>query len=269
MHVVILCGGQGTRLREETQFRPKALVEVGGRPILWHIMKSYAQYGHHDFVLCLGYKGEMIKRYFLDYDTLQQDIRVTLGMSKAVTLLGQLEQEGWTVTCADTGTETPTGGRIHRIERYMSEGTFMVTYGDGVSDIDIDDLLRFHRKMGKIATVTGVRPISRFGELQVNRGVATAFAKGTHVSSGWIDGGFFVFERAIFDYLNDNAWLSGDIKAVEDGQNASTLQRLIEDHQLAVYEHDGFWACLDTPRDLEVLAELWKTGHADWKTWTG
>lgn len=266
MHIIILCGGQGTRLKEETQFRPKALVEIGGRPILWHIMKLYAQHGFRKFILCLGYKGEMIKRYFLDYEVLQNDLTITLGPEKRVTILGAERQEDWTVTCVDTGMDTPTGGRLHRIQSFIPDETFMVTYGDGVSNLDIRRLLRFHEEKGKIATVTGVRPLSRFGELQVESGLATAFSKGSQVAAGWIDGGFFVFNRRIFEYLDDHAWLSGDVRDVQ-GRATAVLQQLIDDHELAVYEHDGFWECLDTPRDLEILTELWKTGNAEWKTW--
>lgn len=268
MQVVILCGGQGTRLKEETQFRPKALVEIGDKPILWHIMKGYAHYGFKDFILCLGYKGDMIKQYFLNYERLQYDLRITLGPEKNVDILGKREQEDWTVTCIDTGIETPTGGRIHRIKPLIQDDTFMVTYGDGVSNIDIRKLLHFHHRMGKVATVTAVRPPSRFGVLQIEDGLATRFAKGAHVESGWIDGGYFVFSNRIFGYLDDTSWLSGDVRDVQDGRGAATLQRLIADQELAVYQHEGFWEGMDTLRDLERLTEMWKTGQAGWKTWT-
>jgi glucose-1-phosphate cytidylyltransferase len=269
MQVVILCGGQGTRLKEETQFRPKALVEIGGRPILWHIMKGYAQYGFREFILCLGYKGDMIKRYFLDYDLLQYDVKIRLGATKSIAVLNAEAPENWTVACVDTGFETPTGGRIHRIRSLIPEtdDTFMATYCDGVSNIDIGGLLAFHRKRGRVATVTAVRPISRFGVLQVEDDLATGFAKGAHVESGWIDGGFFVFNKRIFEYLDDASWLSGDVRDVQGGRGRATLQRLIEDQELAVYQHDGFWAPMDTPRDLETLTEMWKTGRSDWKVW--
>ena len=269
MQVVILCGGQGTRLKDETQFRPKTLVEIGGRPILWHIMKAYAGYGIKDFVLCLGYKGEMIKSYFLDYEMIQNNLRITLGPEKSVSVLETGNQEDWTVTCVDTGTDTPTGGRIHRVRPFIPSGddTFMLAYCDGVSNIDIQDMLRFHEEKGKVATVAGVRPISRFGELQVDGDLVTRFSKGAHMGSGWIDGGFFVFNRRIFDYLDDTSWLSGDVRDVQEGHGAPTLQRLINDQELSIYRHDGFWQCMDTPREMEMLNEMWKTGQAGWKTW--
>lgn len=269
MQVVILCGGLGTRLQEETQYRPKALVEIGKYPVLWHVMKIYASYGYHDFVLCLGYKGEMIKRYFIDYAILRNDLRITTGSAKNVTVLGNEEQEDWTVTCADTGEDTPTGGRVNRIEQFIPQGddTFMLTYCDSLGNIDIPALLDFHNKSGKLATVTGVRPPSRFGELQMNGDIATGFTKGVPVKSGWIDGGFFVFNRRIFDYLDDHTWLSGDVRDVQDDAAAPTLQRLISDGELGVFRHDGLWECMDTQREMEMLTEMWKTGKAAWKMW--
>lgn len=270
MQVVILCGGQGTRLQEETQFRPKALVEIGDRPILWHVMKGYARYGFKEFILCLGYKGEMIKRYFLDYEMLENNLRITLGPVKSVSLLDAEEQEDWTITCADTGADTPTGGRIHRIKRFIpdSDTSFFMTYCDGVSNIDIQRLLEFHKEKGKVATVTAVRPPSRWGVLQVDRDLATGFTKGAHMESGWIDGGFFVFNKRIFDYVDDTSWLSGDVRDVQDGRGAATLQRLIRDNELSVYRHDGVWECMDTPREMAMLTEMWRTGQAGWKTWS-
>ncbi len=270
MQIVILCGGQGARLREETQYRPKALVEISGHPVLWHVMKSYGHYGFRDFTLCLGYKGEMIKQYFLDYDVLRHDLNITVGPNKEVTLLNPEGNDEWAVTCVDTGYDTPTGGRIHRIKPYIPDGddTFMLTYCDGLADIDIRSLLQFHQKMGKIATITAVRPPSRFGVLKIEGNIATGFAKGLHVDSGWIDGGFFVFNKQIFDYLDDTSWLSGDVRDVQDGRR-STVQKLIADQELAVYKHAGRWQCMDTSREMEVLTELWRTGQAFWKLWKG
>ena len=270
MQVVILCGGQGTRLQEETQFRPKALVEIGGYPVLWHVMKIYASYGFNEFVLCLGYKGEMIKRYFIDYEMLRNDLRITTGPVKSVSVLGSREQEDWTITCADTGTDTPTGGRIHRIKPFIpnDDDTFMLTYCDSLGNIDIRNLLDFHHSSRKIATVTGVRPPSRFGELQMDGDMATGFTKGVPVKAGWIDGGFFVFNKRIFDYLDDQSWLSGDVRDLQDGSGAPTLQRLVNDEELSVYRHDGLWECMDTQREMEMLTEMWKTGQAAWRTWT-
>ena len=270
MQVVILCGGQGTRLQEETQFRPKALVEIGEYPILWHVMKIFTSYGFNEFILCLGYKGEMIKRYFVDYEVMRKDLRITTGPMKSVAVLGDQEQENWTVTCVDTGADTPTGGRIHHIKQFIPEDddAFMLTYCDSLGNIDIRHLVDFHHKAGRIATVTGVRPPSRFGELQMDGNIATSFTKGAPVKAGWIDGGFFVFDRRIFDYLDDSCWLSGDVRDVGDGSGAPTLQRLIDDGELSVYRHEGLWECMDTRREMEMLTTMWKTGQAAWKTWT-
>lgn len=269
MQVVILCGGQGTRLKEETQFRPKALVEIGDHPILWHILKGYGHYGFTDFILCLGYKGDMIKQYFLNFERLHTNLRITLGPTPSVSVLSPEKPEPWSLTCVDTGADTPTGGRIHRIRPFIpaTDEIFMVTYGDGVSNVDIHALLAFHKRHGRTATVTAVRPVSRFGTLQIEGELATGFVKGAHVESGWIDGGFFVFDRRIFDYLDDFSWLSGDVRDVKDGRGQATLQQLIGEQQLAVYQHQGFWAAMDTQRDMETLTAIWKTGQAEWKVW--
>ncbi len=257
--VVILCGGQGTRLREETEFRPKPMVEIGGRPMLWHIAKIYSHYGFNDFVLCLGYKGHMIKDYFLNYQAMQSDFTIQLGARSTVTLADSLQTENWRVTLADTGLDTMTGARVKRAQRYINSPTFMLTYGDGVADVNIRELLAFHRRHGKLVTVTAVHPPSRFGELQVERGGRVSeFNEKPQVSSGMINGGFFVCERPFFDYLSDdsNCILEQD-----------PLRRVAADGQLVAYEHRGYWQPMDTFREFELLTNLWNSGKAPWKIW--
>jgi len=251
--VVILCGGKGTRMEHETEFRPKPLVPIGDKPILWHIMKIYAHYGYNDFVLCLGYKGEMIRRYFLDYECMTRDFTITLGAKHELAFHDTHGKEDLTVTLADTGLETYTGGRIKRIEKYIEEDTFFASYGDGVANIDIAALLRFHKEMGRIATVTGVHPSSRFGVVQSDdSGLVTAFKEKPQMN-GMVSGGFFVFNREVFDYLDDNSILE-----------KKPLERLAAAGQLAVYRHDGFWQCMDTRTDLRILNEMWASGSAPW-----
>ena len=256
MKVVILAGGLGTRLREETEYRPKPMVQIGGRPILWHIMKIYSRYSHRDFVICLGYKGEMIRNYFLNYETQNRDFAITLGSGK-VEILGNHTEEGWRVTLAETGDQTMTGGRIKRIERYVGRSTFMATYGDGVADMDLESLLAFHRRQGKFATVTAVRPSSRYGELGIENGGVTLFREKPQVNDGWINGGFLVLEPQVFDFIE------GDDETLETG----VLARLVERRQLAVYQHEGFWQCMDTYREMQQLDEMWARGKAPWRAW--
>jgi glucose-1-phosphate cytidylyltransferase len=255
--VVILCGGLGTRLRHETEFRPKPMVEVGGRPLLWHVMKLYAHFGHDEFVLALGYKGEVIREYFLNYEAMTRDVTVRLGAEPKLTLHDG-PAESWTVTLADTGQTAMTGARVKRVERYVDADAFLATYGDGVADIDLTRLVEFHRRHGRIATVTGVRPPSRFGEL-VTRGtrVVEFSEKPTTSGGGYINGGFFVFDRRVFAYLSD-----------DDGcvLEREPLERLAKDGELEMYLHDGYWQCMDTPRDLQHLHEAWQRG-APWKVW--
>lgn len=258
MKVVILCGGLGTRLREETEFRPKPMIEIGGKPILWHIMKIYAHYGFTDFILCLGYKGEMIKQYFYNYEILNNDFTVELGDHKNIKVYTNHAEKGWRVTLADTGDKALKGARIKRIEKYIDGDEFMVTYGDGVADININNLLKFHRSHGKIATLTGVHPISRFGELTVKGNQVINFTEKPQSSVGLINGGFFVFNRQIFNYLEDR-----DDCDLEYG----VLEKLASEGQLMVYKHTGFWYCMDTYRDLEYLRKLWTQGKAPWKIW--
>jgi len=258
MKVVILCGGLGTRLREETEFRPKPLVEVGGRPILWHIMKLYAHYGYHEFVLCLGYRGHMIKEYFLNYEAMNNDFTICLGNKDPTTYHGAHGEQGFRVTLADTGLETMTGGRIRRIERYIDQDTFMVTYGDGLADINIRELVDFHRGHKKLATVTTVTPSSRFGILDMDGdGRVRSFAEKPPVD-GWASAGFFVFNRGVFDYL-----AGGDALVME----REPMEQLAADGQLMAYRHTGFFLPVDTYRDYKLANELWESGHIPWKVW--
>lgn len=258
MKTVILCGGLGTRLREETEFRPKPMIVVGDKPILWHIMRMYSTYGFKEFILCLGYKGEVIKNYFLEYDLLYSDFTLRLG-TKQITRHSVFHDESdWQVTLAETGLQTMTGGRIKRIEKYIDGESFMMTYGDGLANIDIHRLLKFHKEKGRIATVTAARPIARFGELAVNGDLAESFREKPQIESGWINGGFFVFQKKVFDYLDEDCVL-------EKGP----MERLAREKQLAVYKHTGYWRCMDTYRDLEALNHDWMSGHPGWLTSPG
>jgi glucose-1-phosphate cytidylyltransferase len=258
MKVVILCGGLGTRLREETEHRPKPLVPIGDRPILWHIMKIYAAFGYTDFVLALGYKGEMIKEYFLGYDALNSDFRLDLG-TKAVEVLDSRNNErDWRVTMVDTGADTMTGGRLLRLQKYLEKDeAFLLTYGDGVTDVDLDALIRQHRNAGAWATVTGVRPVSRFGELVVDGDRVTGFAEKPLSGDDWISGGYFVMSPQIFKYLDSDDTIL----------ERSPLERLAAEGHLAVYRHNGYWQPMDTYRDQLLLNEQWASGHAPWKRW--
>lgn len=255
MKVVILAGGLGTRLAEETELRPKPLVEIGGRPILWHIMKHFDHYGFKEFFIALGYKGEEIKRYFLDYYGLNGSM--TIDLRNGEVQVQEKNSESWVVHLMDTGMETNTGGRVKRLQPWLKNETFMVTYGDGVSNIDLQDLLRFHRSHGRIATVTAVRPPARFGGLNFDGDLVAEFTEKPQIGEGWINGGFLVFEPAIFDYL------AGDRSSLE----ADALERLATDRQLAAYRHDHFWQCMDTLRDKRLLESLWQENRASWKVW--
>ena len=258
MKVVILCGGQGTRLREETEFRPKPLVDIGGRPILLHIMKLYAHYGFSEFVLCLGYRGNMIKEHFLNYEAMNSDFTVTLGDKPAIRHHGSHEEDGFAVTLADTGIDSMTGKRLKVIEKYIDEDTFMVTYGDGLSDVNVDQLLKFHKKHGRLATVTTVKPISRFGVLELDgTNAVTGFNEKPELD-GWINVGFFVFQREIFKYLSDDP---GCVLEQDP------LRRLAHDGQLVAFKHPGFFFAMDTYREYKFLNDLWDRGKAPWKVW--
>ena len=255
--VVILCGGMGTRLREETEYRPKPLVEIGGRPVLWHIMKIYSHCGFNDFILCLGYKGAMIKEYFLNYRLMNSDFTLRLDSGREPEFHRPLQNDQWTITFADTGADAMTGARVKRIERYITGDYFMLTYGDGVADLDICRLWEFHLAHGKIGTVTGVHPLSRYGELSLQGTLVNEFNEKPLDQAGFISGGFFVFHRRFFDYLTD-----------DDGctLEREPLEALTREGQLAGYLHHGFWHCMDTYRDFTRLNELWKMG-APWKVW--
>lgn len=255
MRVVILAGGKGSRLSEETDLKPKPMVDIGGRPILWHIMKHYAHYDFREFFVALGYKGELVKRYFLDYCSLLGSMSINLSNGKIVT--HDREREEWVVHLMDTGVETNTGGRIKRLESWLKDDTFMVTYGDGLSDVNVHDLLIFHRSHGLAATVTAVRPPARFGDLVIEGDRVVQFTEKPQTGEGWINGGFFVFDRRLFHYL------SGDDTSLE----ANALTDLAADGELAAYRHEGFWQCMDTLRDVRTLESLWKSTTPPWKVW--
>ena len=253
MKVVILAGGLGTRLAEETEVKPKPMVEVGEQPILWHIMRTYAHYGFKDFFLALGYKGEIIKRYFLDHYSLGGSLRVDLASGRVEDL--EKNTEDWIVHLIDTGQATQTGGRVKRMEQWLRGDTFLATYGDGVCDVNIQKLLDFHRSHGKLATITAVRPPSRFGGLIFEGDMVREFSEKPQIGEGWINGGYMVLEPAVLDYLD------GDSSNLEiDG-----LERLAAEGQLAAYRHEGFWQCMDTLREKKILEKLWQTGEAPWK----
>ena len=259
MKVVVLCGGLGTRLREETEFRPKPMVEIGGRPILWHIMKMYAHYGMREFILCLGYRGNMIKDYFLNYEAMNNDFRISLGRKSHIEFMGAHQEQDFTVTLADTGLETMTGGRLQRVARYLTdEDTFLLTYGDGLSDVNIRALIDFHKRHGKTATVTSVPPVSRFGMLESDaQGKVERFAEKPR-ANGLISAGFFVFNRRIFDYL------SGPECILE----REPLERLAREGQLMAYRHDGFFFAMDTFREYHHLNEPWNSDKTPCKVWS-
>ena len=258
--VMILCGGMGTRLREETELRPKPMVEIGGRPILWHIMKLYAAHGFRDFILCLGYKGHLIKDYFLNYRAYQSDFTIHLGDSQRIDYHAAADEDAWRVTFVETGETAQTGARIARAGRFVRGELFCLTYGDGVSNVDISELMAFHRAHGRIGTVTGVRPAGRFGELDVDAaGRAIQFNEKPQVEKGFINGGFFVFQRRFLDdYLEDR-----DDLVLEQ----EPLQRLAQAGHLMVYPHTGFWQPMDTYREFKLLSDAWASGKAPWKVW--
>ena len=255
MKVAILAGGLGSRLAEETELKPKPMVEIGGKPILWHIMMHYAHYGLDQFAIALGYKGEVIKKYMLDYCSLNRDLSVSLKTGK-VKMNGGVVPD-WNVDLVDTGMKTQTGGRIKRLAPYLGNETFMLTWGDGVSDIDLNDLLAFHRSHGKLATLTAVRPTARFGHLEMDGNQITEFSEKPQTKEGWINGAFFVLEPEIFDFID------GDNTHFEK----EPLERLAGEGQLMAYRHTGFWQCMDTIREKKILETYWESGNAPWKTW--
>jgi glucose-1-phosphate cytidylyltransferase len=254
---MILCGGQGTRLREETEYRPKPLVDVGGRPILWHIMKLFAHHGFRDFIMCLGYRGNMIKDYFLNYEAMNNDFTISLGRQQPVVYHGAHPEQDFRVTLADTGLDTMTGGRVRRVRQHITGETFIVTYGDGLADVDVRGLVAFHHTHGRLATVTTVSPTSRFGILDVeDSGRVARFSEKPRLE-GWASAGFFVFNRRIFDYLD------GDDCILE----REPLEKLAAEGQLMAYRHDSFFFAMDTYREYKFLNELWAKGKAPWRVW--
>jgi glucose-1-phosphate cytidylyltransferase len=258
MKVVIFAGGLGTRISEETDVRPKPMVEIGGNPILWHIMKIYSHYGFNDFIICLGYKGYVIKEYFMNYFMHNSDIAIDLGNNQ-MEVLGT-KSENFKVTLVDTGLTTKTAGRLKKIQRYIGNDDFMLTYGDGVCDVNLADLLTFHKSNNKIVTVTAVQPDARFGGMDLNnKGIVNAFREKAKNDAQWINGGFFVLKSAVFDYLktdmNNTMW--------ED----EPLEKLTADKELVAYKHHGFWKCMDALRDKIELNELWENNDAPWKNW--
>jgi glucose-1-phosphate cytidylyltransferase len=258
MKAVILCGGRGTRLRDLSEVLPKPMVQIGNRPIIWHIMKLYAHHGVSDFVLCLGYKGDVFREYFLHYETMNNDFTVTLGKGNRVELHGSTHgEDGWRVTLAETGEDAMTGARIRRASRYCGDETFCVTYGDGVSDVNIREVLAYHKAHGRLATLTGVPPAGRFGELKTEDDRVVAFTEKPQGQS-FVNGGFFVFEPRFLEYL------SADDGCVLERE---PLERCAADDQLRVYRHRGYWQCMDTYRDWKLLEDSWQSGAAPWKVW--
>jgi glucose-1-phosphate cytidylyltransferase len=261
MKVVIFAGGLGTRISEETDVRPKPMVEIGGKPILWHIMKIYSQYGYNDFVICLGYKGYVIKEYFMNYFLHNSDITIDLAGNKME--IHGTRAESFKVTLVETGINTKTAGRLQQVKKYIGDEDFLLTYGDGVSDVNIDQLVEFHKAHNKTVTVTSVQPDARFGGMDLaTDGSVNAFREKSKTDTQWINGGFFVLKAAVFNYLEK---LQKDMSAVmwED----EPLEKLTADKQLAAFKHNGFWKCMDALRDKIELNELWENGQAPWKTW--
>ena len=257
MKVVLLAGGYGTRISEETQLRPKPMVEIGGRPILWHIMKTYAAHGFMDYIICCGYKGYVIKEYFANYALHNSDVTIDLARNR--TTVHHSAAEPWSVTLIDTGEGTMTGGRLKRIGRYLDDDEpFCMTYGDGVSDIDMTQLVAFHNAHGRLATVTAVQPPGRFGRLDISNGDVRSFDEKPHGDGGWINAGFFVLSPRVLDYIE------GDATVWE----STPLQRLAASEELSAYQHEGFWMAMDTQRDRLRLEDLWSSGSAPWKSWS-
>ena len=255
MKAVILAGGLGTRISEETATRPKPMVEIGGMPILWHIMKCYSAHGVQDFIVCCGYKGYMIKEYFANYFLHMSD--VTFDMQSNAMEVHHKHVEPWRVTLVDTGEKTMTGGRLKRIRGYLGDTDFCMTYGDGISDVDIGELLRFHASSGKLATITAVQPLGRFGTLEIKGESVRRFVEKPHGDGGWINGGFFVLSPRVIDYVDDDNTL----------WEGAPVERLAAEGQLGAYVHQGFWQPMDTLRDKTLLEDLWQSGKAPWKSW--
>lgn len=260
MKAVILCGGQGTRIRDANESLPKPMLPIGGKPMVWHIMKTYSAHGFSDFVLCLGYKGWVIKEFFLNYRAMTADVTVHLGAERGVEIHGNDQEENWSVTLAETGEDTMTGGRVAAIRKWVNDDDlFMLTYGDGVSDVDIGKLVAFHKSHGKIATVTAVRPPGRFGEMSMSEGLVREFNEKPQSAEGFINGGFFVLDaKRIWDYV-----VGGPGEVFEQ----SPLKRLARDGELVAYHHTGFWQPMDTYREYMLLNDMWAKSAAPWKVW--
>jgi glucose-1-phosphate cytidylyltransferase len=257
MQVAILAGGTGSRLSEETVAKPKPMVEVGGRPMLWHIMKYYSHWGHKDFLIALGYKGEVIKRYFVEYASLSSDLTVNFSDGLVQRHENGATMEDWTVRLIDTGIASQTGGRIKRLAPQLGDETFLLTWGDGVSTVDLDELVRFHRSHGRLATLTAVRPPARFGHIELDGDRITEFSEKPQIGEGWINGAFFVLEPGVFDYIDDD----------QTHFEREPLERLAADGQLMAFRHYDFWQCMDTLREKMLLDQLWESGTAPWKVW--
>lgn len=256
MKTIILAGGLGTRLSEETQVKPKPMVEIGGKPILWHIMKIYAQHDYREFITALGYKSEVIKRFFVDFYNLQNNLTIHTGNGKVDVHGGNTDN--WTIDLVDTGKDTNTGGRLKRLASWIGDETFMMTYGDGVANVDITELVKFHKSHGLLATVTAVRPPARFGGISFkDGGIVDKFIEKPQIGEGWINGGFFVLEPEILNYIE------GDASSFEK----DTLEKIAKDGQLAAFQHNDFWQCMDTIRDVALVNELWDSGNPPWKSW--
>lgn len=252
---VILAGGLGTRIREETEFKPKPMVEIGGRPIIWHIMKHLSSYGIKRFVICIGYKGDLIRDYFLNYRARNNDFTVSLGFKEELIFHSDHLESNWTVTVAETGALKNTGGRVHAIQKYVSGEEFLCTYGDGLSDLNINELYEFHSTKNQIATVTAVRPLSRFGLMELDPTGTVQNFKEKPQAEGWVNGGFFIFKPQVFDYLSEDVVLENE-----------PLQKLASDGQLSAFRHEGFWQPMDTFRESKILNDLWASGQAPWRT---
>ena len=255
MKVVILAGGLGTRLSEYTEDIPKPMVTIGGKPILWHILKNYAHFSHKDFYLALGYKGEVIKEYFLNYRTLNADF--TVDLQTGVDTPHQLDEVDWKVTLVGTGLNTMTGGRVKRMKPYIGNETFLLTYGDGLSNVNLDALINFHKSHGKMVTVSAVHPSARFGELDINKNQVVSFKEKPQVNQGWINGGYFVIKPEFFDLIEKDSTILERVP----------LEKAAEMGELMAYHHDGFWQCMDTKRDRESLEKMWQSGAAPWRVY--
>ena len=260
MKVVILCGGMGTRIRDVSELLPKPMVEIGGRPILWHVMKIYAHYGYKDFILCLGYKGEIIKDYFLNYETRNTDCTIELGSNNGLRIHGNHSEQDWRITLANTGLETMTGGRLGRVRNYLAdEEEFMLTYADGVADINIDDLVAFHRSQGRMVTITAVHPSARFGEMRIDGSDVRSFHEKPQTKTDYINGGFMVARREFLDlYINDDPDLILE---------QAPLRQVSQDGEMAAFRHEGFWQCMDTARERMMLEKMLAQGIAPWVVW--